>query len=209
MELEALERRIRRLEDLEEIKQLKARYAAHCDANYDADALAELFTADAVWDGGMLGRSEGRLFANSSAVRASAFRLPSTMCSTSSSTSRVTQRLVPGTSCRPVPIPTAIRRCWGQQRTMTSMYGKTACGNFAMCVLSRISGHLLRRAGHASSSSSGANGMGPPQTGPPVAAQGGAATPWSSCEGGTGGRQGSVNLMVSRAACVIAAHLVP
>ena len=60
MELEALERRIRRLEDLEEIKQLKARYAAYCDANYDADALAELFTADAVWDGGMLGRSEGR-----------------------------------------------------------------------------------------------------------------------------------------------------
>ena len=60
MDLEALERRIRRLEDLEEIKQLKARYAAYCDANYDADALAALFTADAVWDGGMLGRSEGR-----------------------------------------------------------------------------------------------------------------------------------------------------
>jgi ketosteroid isomerase-like protein len=60
MDLEALERRIRRLEDLEEIKQLKARYAAYCDANYDADALAELFTADAVWDGGILGRSEGR-----------------------------------------------------------------------------------------------------------------------------------------------------
>jgi len=48
MDLEALERRIRRLEDLEEIKQLKARYAAYCDAHYDADALAELFTADAV-----------------------------------------------------------------------------------------------------------------------------------------------------------------
>src|SRR5215510_8923902 len=60
MELEALERRIRRLEDLEEIKQLKARYAAYCDANYEADALAEVFTADAVWDGGILGRSEGR-----------------------------------------------------------------------------------------------------------------------------------------------------
>ena len=37
MDLEALERRIRRLEDLEEIKQLKARYAAYCDAPYDAD----------------------------------------------------------------------------------------------------------------------------------------------------------------------------
>src|SRR5262249_56279231 len=60
MDLEALERRIRRLEDLEEIKQLKARYAAYCDAHYDADALAALFTPDAVWDGGILGRSEGR-----------------------------------------------------------------------------------------------------------------------------------------------------
>jgi hypothetical protein len=60
MDLEALERRIRRLEDLEEIKQLKARYAAYCDAGYDADALADLFTTDAVWDGGMLGRNEGR-----------------------------------------------------------------------------------------------------------------------------------------------------
>ncbi len=60
MDLEALERRIRRLEDLEDIKQLKARYAAYCDANYDADALANLFTVDAVWDGGMLGRNEGR-----------------------------------------------------------------------------------------------------------------------------------------------------
>ena len=60
MDLEALERRIQRLEDLEAIKQLKARYAAHCDAHYDADALAELFTADAVWDGGILGYNEGR-----------------------------------------------------------------------------------------------------------------------------------------------------
>src|SRR5207249_5438542 len=60
MDLEALERRIRRLEDLEEIKQLKARYAAYCDAPYDADALAELFTADAVWDGGLLGYNAGR-----------------------------------------------------------------------------------------------------------------------------------------------------
>ena len=60
MGLEALERRIRRLEELEEIKQLKARYAAYCDANYDADALAALFTADAIWDGGILGYNEGR-----------------------------------------------------------------------------------------------------------------------------------------------------
>jgi hypothetical protein len=60
MDLEALERRIQRLEDLEAIKQLKARYAAYCDANYDADALADLFTEDAIWDGGLLGYNEGR-----------------------------------------------------------------------------------------------------------------------------------------------------
>ena len=60
MDLADLDRRIRRLEDLEAIKQLKARYAALCDANYDADGLAALFTADAVWDGGQLGKSEGR-----------------------------------------------------------------------------------------------------------------------------------------------------
>lgn len=60
MDLDALERRIQRLEDLEAIKQLKARYALACDAGYDAEALAAMFTVDAVWDGGPLGRNEGR-----------------------------------------------------------------------------------------------------------------------------------------------------
>lgn len=60
MDMQALERRIRRLEDLEAIRQLKARYALACDNHYDADALAALFTEDAVWDGGFIGRSEGR-----------------------------------------------------------------------------------------------------------------------------------------------------
>ena len=55
-----LEARIRRLEDLEAIRQLKARYCFLCDAGYDADGLAELFTEDAVWDGGTLGKAEGR-----------------------------------------------------------------------------------------------------------------------------------------------------
>jgi SnoaL-like domain len=50
---------MRALEDVEEIKQLKARYAAACDNNYDADAIAALFTEDAVWDGGSLGLAEG------------------------------------------------------------------------------------------------------------------------------------------------------
>src|SRR3990172_11585987 len=55
-----LEARTRRLEDLEAIRQLKARYCRLCDDGYDADRLADLFTEDAVWDGGMLGKAEGR-----------------------------------------------------------------------------------------------------------------------------------------------------
>ena len=48
------------LADVEEIKQLKARYAAACDDDYDAETLAELFTEDAVWDGGPMGYAETR-----------------------------------------------------------------------------------------------------------------------------------------------------
>jgi len=56
-----LDARLQRLEDREQLRELKHRYAALCDADYDADGLAELFTADAVWDGGeVMGRHEGR-----------------------------------------------------------------------------------------------------------------------------------------------------
>jgi ketosteroid isomerase-like protein len=58
--MKTLEERLRTLEDLEEIRTLKARYAAACDDNYNADAIAALFTEDAVWDGGALGRADGR-----------------------------------------------------------------------------------------------------------------------------------------------------
>ncbi len=58
--MEALEARLRTLVNIEEIKVLKARYAAACDNNYDADAIAELFTEDAVWDGGKFGKADGR-----------------------------------------------------------------------------------------------------------------------------------------------------
>jgi ketosteroid isomerase-like protein len=60
MSLEDLEQRIRVLEDVEEIKRLKHRYCGYCDANYDADALANLFMEDAIWDGGERGRYDGR-----------------------------------------------------------------------------------------------------------------------------------------------------
>jgi ketosteroid isomerase-like protein len=60
MPSEDLERRIKILEDIEEIKKLKRRYCAYCDDQYDADALADLFVEDAVWDGRERGRNEGR-----------------------------------------------------------------------------------------------------------------------------------------------------
>ena len=60
MSLENLEKRIKVLEDIEDIKRLKRRYCLYCDDSYDADALADLFTEDAVWDGGIRGKSEGR-----------------------------------------------------------------------------------------------------------------------------------------------------
>jgi ketosteroid isomerase-like protein len=55
-----LEQRLQRLEDVEEIKKLKARYCGYCDADYDADGIASLFTEDGVWDGDTRGRYEGR-----------------------------------------------------------------------------------------------------------------------------------------------------
>jgi len=63
--------KVRWLADIEEIKQLKARYAAACDDDYDPDALAELFTEDAIWDGGMLGFAETREGIREFFVRAS------------------------------------------------------------------------------------------------------------------------------------------
>lgn len=60
MTLESLERRIQALEDVEAIKNLKARYCTYCDDNYDADSIVSLFVEDAVWDGGIRGKAEGR-----------------------------------------------------------------------------------------------------------------------------------------------------
>ncbi|PKB64738.1 MAG: hypothetical protein BZY80_02185 [SAR202 cluster bacterium Io17-Chloro-G2] len=75
MSLEDLERRIQNLEDIEAIKGLKARYCAYCDDSYDADGIASLFTEDAVWDGGMRGRADGRQAIRDFFVQASQ-RLP-------------------------------------------------------------------------------------------------------------------------------------
>jgi ketosteroid isomerase-like protein len=58
--LERLERRLQALEDAEAIRNLKARYAALCDQQYDADGIAAMFTEDALWESPGLGRFEGR-----------------------------------------------------------------------------------------------------------------------------------------------------
>ncbi len=52
--------KVRWLADIEEIKQLKARYASACDDDYACDAIAALFTEDAIWDGGMMGYARTR-----------------------------------------------------------------------------------------------------------------------------------------------------
>ena len=54
-----LEKRITRLEDIEAIRNLKARYCSYCDDQYDVEGLTGLFTEDAVWDGGRLGKAVG------------------------------------------------------------------------------------------------------------------------------------------------------
>lgn len=65
-ELENLKRRLLRLESEREIHALVHRYAELCDAAYDPDGLAALFTEDATWssrtsDGSVdFGRYEGR-----------------------------------------------------------------------------------------------------------------------------------------------------
>jgi ketosteroid isomerase-like protein len=56
----SLVERIERLEQIEALKQLKYRYCAAVDANYDAAAIAAMFTGDGVWDGASLGYLEGR-----------------------------------------------------------------------------------------------------------------------------------------------------
>ena len=58
--LDAIERRLQALEDAEAIRNLKARYAALCDRQYDADGIAALFTEDAHWESPGLGKFEGR-----------------------------------------------------------------------------------------------------------------------------------------------------
>ena len=55
-----LEERVQRLEDIEAIRSMKMAYARYCDDDYRAEEIAELFTQDGVWDGGVFGVYNGR-----------------------------------------------------------------------------------------------------------------------------------------------------
>lgn len=55
-----LSERIQRLEDVEAVQNLHYRDCSACDDNYDAAGIAAVFTDDGVWDGGEVGRYEGR-----------------------------------------------------------------------------------------------------------------------------------------------------
>lgn len=52
--------KVQYLLDIEEIKKLKYLYMEYCDRGYLAEKIAALFTEDAVWEGGPLGRHVGR-----------------------------------------------------------------------------------------------------------------------------------------------------
>lgn len=59
MDLQAIEQQVQTLEDIEAIRKLKARYCLAVDVR-DEEGFVSLFTEDAVWDGGSIGRYEGR-----------------------------------------------------------------------------------------------------------------------------------------------------
>ena len=60
-----MEKRLRTLEDIVEITELKAAYCNYADGGWDRlthdyDGVASLFVEDGVWDGGGVGRGDGR-----------------------------------------------------------------------------------------------------------------------------------------------------
>lgn len=68
-----LEAKIQQIADVQEIQKLKHRYCHACDDDYNPETLAPMFTEDAIWDGGPMGRCEGReaihaFFSNASSL---------------------------------------------------------------------------------------------------------------------------------------------
>ena len=129
MNMEDLERRLRVMEDVEEIKRLKARYCAYCDDNYNATAIASLFTEDAVWDGGIRGRADGRQGIHDFFFQASQ-RLPFAIHMVMNPDIEVNGDTATGSWYRskPAPTPKIIRRYGGRAGTTRSMSGWTVFG---------------------------------------------------------------------------------
>jgi len=50
MNSQTTEDAVARLEAIEDIQQLKARYCVACDAPFDAEAIAQMFTEDGIWE---------------------------------------------------------------------------------------------------------------------------------------------------------------
>ena len=130
MPSDELEKRIQVLEDIEAIKRLKHRYCGFCDNQYDADALADLFVEDAVWDGKERGRNEGR-----EAIRAffqnAPRRLPFAIHMVLNPIIDVTGDRLPGygTCSSPARMPRVTRPYGAQLVTMKNMCGSTASGS--------------------------------------------------------------------------------
>lgn len=61
-QLDQILSRLNKLEAIQDIRALKIRYAMACDTGYDRDIITEMFTEDAIWDGGeKFGKHAGHL----------------------------------------------------------------------------------------------------------------------------------------------------
>ena len=131
MDLRDLERRIRALEDIEAIKQLKYRYADACDRGYDADTLADLFTEDAIWDGGVFGRYDGQE-AIRNYFRGVSSDIVFAMHYMMNPIIEVDGDEARG-AWRRAPSPRAIHRPWAPRSTQSDTSVSTEPGNSAIC----------------------------------------------------------------------------
>src|ERR1700739_2881321 len=60
MNVDDLAKRVQLVEDVEAIKKLKHQYCHYCDDNYDEKGIAPPYPEKATWEGGGIGKFEGR-----------------------------------------------------------------------------------------------------------------------------------------------------
>lgn len=110
-----LGQRVQRLEDLEAIRALTMELAGHFDNDYDADAIVELFSEDALLDGGAFGQHHAATrstpFSRASPSRS---RSPSTTSRPTRSTSTPRAAKLRRSGTCGARTPSVARRCsWG------------------------------------------------------------------------------------------------